>query len=79
MMKKVFVKWDFTDEYGRAREAEAMFEWFETMEQANEFITEKRKGNRGYFILWKVEEGDYNEFLRMRELRKELEELKNKF
>jgi hypothetical protein len=79
MMKKVFVKWDFTDEYGRAREAEAMFEWFETMEQANEFITEKRKGNGGYFILWKVEEGDYNEFLRMRELRKELEELKNKF
>jgi hypothetical protein len=49
------------------------------MEQADEFIAKKKQGNGGYFKLWKVAEGDYNEFLRIAELRKELYELEKKF
>ena len=78
-MKKVFVKWGFTDDYGYAKEENARVEWFDTMEQAEEFITNKKKGNGGYFKLWKVAEGDHNRYLRMEELKKELEELRKEF
>lgn len=78
-MKNVFVKWGFTDDYGRAHEERARVEWFEDMKQAEEFIANKRAGNGGYFKLWKVAEGDYNEYLRMVELEKELADLRKKF
>lgn len=78
-MKNVFVKWGFTDDYGFAKEANARVEWFATMEQAEEFIDQKKKGNGGYFKLWKVAEGDYNKYLRMVEIEEELAELKQMF
>lgn len=78
-MKKVFVKWGFTDDYGYAKEENARVEWFETMEQAEEFIANKKARNGGYFKLWKVAEGNKAEFDRMAELRKELLELEKKF
>ncbi|MGN0728575.1 hypothetical protein [Treponema sp.] len=78
-MKKFYVKWGFTDDYGRAYEKHARYDWFETQDQAEEFITQKRKGNGGYFKLWKTAEGDYTKFLRIIELEKELAELKKIF
>jgi hypothetical protein len=75
----IFVKWGFTDDYGSAKESNAFFDWFETMEMAEEFIAKKKDRNGGYFKLWKVAEGDHEEFLRMVELKKELEELTKKF
>ena len=78
-MKKIYVKWGFTDDYGRAYQEDARFEWFETPEQADEFIAKKRKGNGGYFKLWKVAEGDYNQYLRMQALMFEVERIKKEF
>ena len=78
-MKRFYVKWGFTDDYGRAYKENAYFDWFETKEQAEEFIAKKRKGNGGYFKLWNLAEGDYDKFLRMAELEKELAELKKIF
>lgn len=78
-MKKVYVKWGFTDDYGRAYQEDANFDWFETKEQADEFIEQKRRGNGGYFKLWKVAEGDFNQYLRMYELMAEVTKIKKEF
>ena len=78
-MKKVYVVWDFTDEYGRSYSEDARVEWFETMEQAEAFIEKKKRGNGSYFKLWKVAEGNYNEFLYMEKLAKEYYEIKERF
>lgn len=77
-MKKVFVKWCWNDSYGRA-EDEIRFEWFENEEQANSYVEFKRKYNGGYFRLYKIAEGDYNEFQKIEELERQLNELKKKF
>ena len=79
IMKKIYVKWGFTDDYGRAYKEDAHFDWFETQEQADEFIAQKRKGNGGYFKLRKVAEVDYAKYLRMHELLVEVENLKKEF
>lgn len=78
-MKKVFVKWGFTDDYGRAHEEQARMEWFENIEQAEEFVADKKAHNGGYFKLWKIAYGDYNEFLRLVKLEIELADLRKKF
>ena len=78
-MKKVYVKWDFTDDYGRLWNEDGITNWFETMEEAEAFITVMREGNGGYFKLLKVAEGDYAAYLRIAELRKELAELEKLF
>lgn len=78
-MKKIYVKWGFTDDYGRAHKEDARFEWFETQEQADKFIEKKKEDNGGYFKLWKVAEGDFNQYLRMRELMVEVEIIKKEF
>lgn len=78
-MKKVYVKWGFTDDYGIAYEEDADYNWFETKEEAEEFVAKMREGNGGYFELWNLAEGDYEEFLRIKELEKELARLKKLF
>lgn len=78
-MMKVYVKWDFTDDYGRLWNEDGVTNWFETTEEAEAFITVMRKGNGGYFKLLKVAEGDYATYLRIAELRKELVELERLF
>ena len=78
-MKKFYVMWGMTDYYGNVAKDEAAFDWFETLEQAEAFVEKKIQGNGGYFKLWKIAEGDYNEFLRIAELKKELNALKAKF
>ena len=78
-MMKVYVKWGFTDDYGMAYPDNAILSWFETREEADEFVADKRKRNGGYFKLWKVAEGDYATYLRTVELRKELAELEKLF
>jgi hypothetical protein len=78
-MKKIYVKWGFTDDYGRAYPEDARFDWFETQKQADEFIEQKKKGNGGYFKLWKVAEGDFDKYLRMYKLMAEVENLKKEF
>ena len=76
-MKKIFVKWTYTDDYGYPKGAR--FEWFETMEEAEAFKAEMKKKNGGYFYEYKTAEGNYEEFERMNALAKELAELKEKF
>ena len=78
-MMKVYVKWDFTDDYGYLCNEGGITNWFETMEEAENFIADKRRGNGGYFKLLKVAEGDYTAYLRIAELRKELAELEKLF
>lgn len=78
-MNRFYVKWGFTDEYGRAYDDDAYFNWFETEDEAEEFIAKRKEGNGGYFKLWKFSVGDYDKFLRIAELKKELAELKKKF
>lgn len=78
-MKKVYVKWGFTDDYGRAYKEDANYNWFETKEEAEEFVAKMREGNGGYFELWKLAVGDFGKFLRIGELEKELAELKKEF
>ena len=77
-MKNVFVKWCWNDSYGYA-EKEVRYEWFENEEQANEWVANKRKGNGGYFRLYKVAEGNFNEFQMIAELEAQLQALKEKF
>lgn len=78
-MKEFYVKWGFTDDYGRVYEEDAYFDWFETKEEAEEFVAKMREGNGGYFKLWKLVKGDYTKFLRIIKLEKELTELKKNF
>lgn len=78
-MKKVYVKWGFTDDYGRAHPEDASLDWFETQEQADAFIEKMRRGNGGYFKVWKVAEGDFAKYLRMHELMVEVAKLKKEF
>ena len=78
-MKKVYVKWGFTDDYGRACEKDAVLHWFETEEQAEQFIAKMRSGNGGYFKLWKMTKGDYDKYLRLQQLLVEVEQLKKEF
>jgi hypothetical protein len=78
-MKKIYVKWGFTDDYGRAYPEDAHFDWFETQEQADAFIEKKKQGNGGYFKLWKVAEGDFAKYQLMNELVAEVAKLKKEF
>ena len=78
-MKRIFVKWGFTDDYGKANEENASFDWFETKEQANDFIARKRAFCGAYFQLWKVAEGDYTKYKHMLKLLDEIEQLKQEF
>ena len=78
-MKRIFVKWGFTDDYGRAKEEEASFDWFETKEQADDFIARQRAFCGAYFQLWKVAENDFTKYQHMLELLTEIEQLKQEF
>ena len=74
-MKKFYVKWGFTADSGVYFE-DANFDWFETREQADEFVAAMQKGHGDYFKLWKVAEGDFAKYLRIYELLFEAENLK---
>lgn len=78
-MKKVFVKWGYTDDYGWAEEADAKVEWFEAEEEAQAFVDKMIAGNGGYFKLWKIKAANYEDYERMLELSKELAKLKKMF
>ena len=78
-MQRIFVKWGFTDDYGKAKEENASVDWFETKEQANDFIARKRAFCGAYFQLWKVAEGDYTKYKHMLKLLDEIEQLKQEF
>ena len=78
-MKRIFVKWGFTDDYGKAKEENASFDWFETKDQADDFIARKRAFCGAYFQLWKVAEGDYAKYKHMLKLLDEIEQLKQEF
>lgn len=78
-MKKIFVQWGYTDDYGRACRSDASRTVFNTIEEAKDFIAAMRKGNGGYFKIWEVTEGDYDLYERIDTLYKEYLELKNRF
>ena len=78
-MKKIYVKWDFTDDYGRAHPEDARFDWFETQKQADEFIAKMKRGNGGYFKLWKVAEGDFALYVLMHKLMGVIAKIKKEF
>ena len=79
MEKRIFVKWGFTDNYGRTKEENANFDWFETQEQADKFIAKKKELSGAYFHLWKVAKGDFTKYQHMLELLNEIEQLKQEF
>ena len=49
------------------------------MEEANAFVENKKELNGGYFRLWKIAEGDLEEYEKMIALRETLKELEKKF
>ena len=78
-MKRIFVKWGFNNDYGTANENNAKFDWFETQEQADDFIAKKKELSGAYFRLWKVAEGDFTKYQHMLKLLDEIEQLKQEF
>lgn len=78
-MAKVFVKWGYTDDYGYAKEEYANMQWFNTIEEAEAFVTQMKRGNGGYFKLWKISEGNYEDYERMNRLYEEYLKLKKNF
>lgn len=77
-MKTVLVKYQFLNcegrEYGNKRT-----EWFDNMEQAQEWIANMKAKNGGYFEVIKIKSANYNNYLRMLELEKELKQLRKQF
>lgn len=78
-MKKIFVKWAFTNDYGMAYEEDAHLKMVDTMEDAEKFIADKKEKNGGYFHVFKIFEEEVEAYNRMKELEKELAELKARF
>ena len=76
-MKKIYVKWGWTDDYGRITYLH--YDWFETMEEANEWVAMKKKENGNWVRVVKIAEGNFEDYERMVEIEKELEVLKEKF
>lgn len=76
-MKKFFVKWTFTDDYGRP--IGERYEWFETEAEAEAWKVDMKKKNGGYFYEYKTAEGDFAEFERMNTLIEEVKRLKAQF
>lgn len=76
-MKKVFIKWGFTDDYGFVKIHH--IEIVDTMEDADKFIAEMKNHNGSYFHLDKIFEEDYDAYERMKALEKELKALKKRF
>lgn len=78
-MKKLFVKWTLTNDYGTPREADTRIDWFENETEAEAFKADKRERCGAYFYEYKTAEGDFAEFEKMNEMIKELEVLRAKF
>lgn len=80
-MMNYFVNYAWTDYYGR--EGVTEIKWFETKKEAEEWVAYQKERNGGYFQLHRIEKGNYDDFLKMMELKKKLEkelaELKNRF
>ena len=78
-MKKIFVKYTYTNDYGTPDEKRIVFEWFENEAEAETFKADKRARAGSYFYEYKTAEGDFAEFEKMNEMLKEIEILKAKF
>ena len=76
-MKKIFVKWAFTDDYGCPQEEN--YQWFNNEAEAEAWKTKMKKGNGSYFYVYKTAEGDFAEFERMNALMAEVARLKAQF
>ena len=74
-----FVKWAFTDDYGRVNKMTENIQWFENEEKANEYKAYMEKGNGAYFVVLNEGEGNYNEYEEMVECFRRYKELKAKF
>jgi len=77
MMMKYFVNFAWTDDYGFEKETE--IKWFDTEKEAFDWVQKMKKGNGGYFVYYRTERADYNEYMKMIELQTRLAKLKEKF
>lgn len=77
MTKKVMIEWTYTDDYGRYG-ATCKRELFDTMKEATEWTETMKKGNGGYFHIFRTYEINYEKYLEIEELKKKVNELFNK-
>lgn len=71
--RRILVKWSYTDNYGRPRGYSRT--WFNTREEAENFVAEKKKKNGGYFYLYEIKEADYADYILMLSLEKQIKKL----
>lgn len=75
---KVYVKYGWTDDYGRVRNGYNL-KWFETKKEAKDWVKAMKAGNGGYFEVAGIYEGNYENWERLTALEKEIEELRKEF
>lgn len=77
-MKTVLVKYQILNcegrEYGNKH-----IEWFDDMDQAKKWVANMKAKNGGYFEVIKIKNANYDNYLRMLELEKELKQLRKQF
>lgn len=76
-MKK-YIKWTFVNEYGKQIET-IHYEWFQDEDTMKAWYEMMVRENGGYFKVLTIKDGNYEEYLHMLELEKELAVLKEKF
>lgn len=74
-MNKTYIIWGNTDDYGRV--ASTYYEWFENEEIAKEKFENSK--NDKWVKAIKISNGNYNNYLRLLELEKEIEKLRKEF
>lgn len=74
---RVFVEWGYVDTYGRFEET--TITWFASKPEANAWIENKRKRDGGFFQTRRIGWADYNLYLQMQDLERQLKEAKKKF
>lgn len=73
-MKKYFVEWTYTDDYGRHGKT-GSYKWFDTEAEMEEWIEDMYKGNGGYFHMFRKGEGNYDKWARMIALWEEIDKM----
>lgn len=74
-MKKYFVEWEFTDDYGRHGKT-GDYEWFDTEAEMENWVEWNRQHNGGYFYMFRKGEGNYDKWERMVTLWEEMAKMK---
>lgn len=79
MTTKYYIRWCFTDELGNMHDGYCNIDWFDTLEQAYNFIKRMQKNNGSYFQCKPPELGNYEHFVQYKNLLCRIKELEKEF